>query len=217
VSFEQELRCVLPQDVPNRDAVAVTAARHLDMIVEANRQFNLTRITGEREAAIKHVVDSVMPWRLFAEVREVVDAGSGAGFPGVPLAIALPSVRFVLSESIGKKARFIQAAVEELELTNVHVTPERAEELLRRVHADVLTARAVAPVGRAAPLFARALKQGTRALFYKGPDAQAEIDEAKPELQKHQLQARVVFTYDLPDALGSRTVVEIAATRSERR
>lgn len=211
MSFEQELRTLLPPDVPNRDAVAVAGARHLDLIVEANRQFNLTRITGDREAAIKHVVDSVIPWRLFANAARVIDAGSGPGFPGIPLAIALPDVRFILSESIGKKARFIQSVVDALNLPNVDVAAVRAEELLRRVRADVLTARAVAPIARAVPLFAFALRAGTRALLYKGPDAEAEIGEAQPEIRKHRLQARVVLQYDLPGALGSRTVVEITA------
>ena len=213
VSFEQELRTLLPPDVPNREALTDAGARHLELIVEANRHFNLTRITGDREAAIKHVVDSVMPWRLFANAKTVIDAGSGAGFPGIPLGIALPDVRFVLSESIGKKARFIQSAVDALKLPNVEVAPARAEELLRSARADVLTARAVAPLSRAVPLFAFAFRHGTRALMYKGPDAEAEIAEAQPELRKHRLQARVVLRYDLADALGSRTVVEIATVR----
>src|SRR5689334_1873464 len=109
--FEQALEDVLPAELPNRDVVVTKAAAHLRLIEEANRQFNLTRITGAREAAIKHVLDSVLPWRLFAGFGTVLDAGTGAGFPGIPLALALPEVRFTLAESIGKKARFVQSAV----------------------------------------------------------------------------------------------------------
>src|SRR3982751_5142369 len=112
---------MLPSDLPNRADVVVKAAVHLARIVEANQSFNLTRITSVREAVIKHVLDSVVPWRLFAAAPAVLDAGTGAGFPGVPLALVLPEVRFVLSESVGKKARFVEATVEELKLGNVEV------------------------------------------------------------------------------------------------
>ena len=124
----------------------IKAAVHLAGIVEANESFNLTRITSVREAVIKHVLDSVLPWNLFAEAPAVLDAGTGAGFPGVPLAVVLSGVRFLLSESIGKKARFVQAIVQELELSNVEVSNVRAEELLPSgVPGLVLTGRAVAP------------------------------------------------------------------------
>ncbi len=79
MTVEQELNSYLPADLPNRDACIAGAARHLELIADENQRFNLTRIVSPREAAIKHVVDSVMPWRLFAGASHVVDAGSGAG------------------------------------------------------------------------------------------------------------------------------------------
>jgi 16S rRNA (guanine527-N7)-methyltransferase len=184
-------------------------ARHLELILEANQQFNLTRILDAREAAIKHVVDSLLPWRHFAEAKHVVDAGTGAGFPGIPLAAALPHVQFTLVESIGKKARFVEEAVELLDLRNADVQIKRAEEVLRVGPAGILTARAVAPIPRAVDLFAPALKSGWRAVLYKGPDAQTEIAQAEFDLRKRRLVARVLDSYRLPDDLGSRTVVEI--------
>jgi 16S rRNA (guanine527-N7)-methyltransferase len=214
VSFEEQLFEVLPPDLPNRSLVVEKAGKHLELIVEANEHFNLTRITGERDAAIKHVLDSVMPWRLFSEATHVLDAGSGAGYPGIPLAVVLPSVRFTLAESIGKKARFIEFAIQTLELTNVESVARRAEEVLRSARMDVLTARAVAPVSRATALFGPAVKRGTRLLLYKGPDARTEIVEAEVELRKVGAHARVVQEYELPDGAGSRTVVEIARKRS---
>src|SRR6516165_5269101 len=102
VTFAGELRRILPPDLPHRDSCIDGAARHLDLIVEANRHFNLTRIVSPREAAIKHVADSLMPWRLFSGAGHVADAGSGAGFPGIPLALALPETRFTLLESTQK-------------------------------------------------------------------------------------------------------------------
>jgi 16S rRNA (guanine527-N7)-methyltransferase len=209
VPFADELRLLLPADLPFREACIAGAARHLDLIVEANRHFNLTRIVNPREAAIKHVVDSVLPWRLFQGADGVADAGSGAGFPGIPLALVLPQTRFTLLESTQKKARFLESVVRELALPNVEVRAERAEEWLNAHRVAIVTARAVAPLHRAAALFAPALRVGARVLLYKGPDAAAEIAEAAHETAKRQLRLRIVERYELPDALGTRTIVEM--------
>jgi 16S rRNA (guanine527-N7)-methyltransferase len=168
---------------------------------------NLTRITDPREAAIKHVYDSLAPWQRFQHAKRILDAGSGAGFPGIPLALILPDTRFCLAESIQKKARFLDSAVESLELSNVHVYPERAERLLETQRPDVITARAVAPVSRILDLFGKYLKNGARMLLYKGPDVGDEL----AELPKHRLHAQVVCRYELPEGLGVRTLLEVRA------
>jgi 16S rRNA (guanine527-N7)-methyltransferase len=210
VAFVDELRESLPSDLPFREECVAGAARHLGLIVEANRQFNLTRIVSSREAAIKHVVDSVLPWRLFRGASHVADAGSGAGFPGIALALVLPETRFTLLESTQKKARFLEVVVRELGLAHVDVRAERAEEWLKTHRVSVVTARAVAPLSRAASLFAPALRGGARVLLYKGPDAAAEIGDAAAEIGKRRLRMRIVERYELPDKLGTRTIVEIA-------
>ena len=208
--FADPLRQLLPADLPFREECIAGAARHLEMIVEANRHFNLTRIVDAREAAIKHVVDSLLPWRLFEGAGEVADAGSGAGFPGIPLALVLPESRFTLLESTGKKARFLESVVRELALRNVEVRAQRAEEWLKTHRVAIVTARAVAPLVRAAGLFAPALRGGARILLYKGPDAAAEIGEAAAETAKRRLRLRIIERYELPDALGTRSIVEMA-------
>lgn len=211
--FVDELSQVLPMDLPRRDAVIASAAKHLGLIAEANEYMNLTRITSPREAAIKHVLDSVLPWRLFAAAGHVVDAGAGAGFPGVPLALALPGTRFTLVESTQKKARFLESVVEALELTNVTVSALRAEDFLKKHGADVIAARAIAPVSRVLVLFGPALKAGARCLLYKGPDAETEMAEAAAEARKRGVRMRVIERYDLPDSLGTRTIVELESAR----
>ncbi|HYO80382.1 MAG TPA: 16S rRNA (guanine(527)-N(7))-methyltransferase RsmG [Bryobacteraceae bacterium] len=209
MEFRRELDELLPQDLPERQRVVDLGARHLRLVEEANRQFNLTRILSPREAAIKHVVDSVLPWRHFAGTKHIVDAGTGAGFPGIPLALVLPGIRFTLAESIGKKARFVESAVDELGLRNVEVLSRRAEEILVTMRPGLITARAVAPIGRFAAVFASAIRNGSVALLYKGPDAEAEIADAVPELRKAKLKAKVVETSNLPDAAGVRTLVAL--------
>jgi 16S rRNA (guanine527-N7)-methyltransferase len=210
VTFTSELLALLPADLPHRDAVVAGAARHLELIDETNRHFNLTRIVEPREAAIKHVVDSVSPWRLFADAGDVTDAGSGAGFPGIPLALVLPEVRFTLLESTQKKARFIESVIDELALPNVTVAAERAEDWLKIHRAEIVTARAVAPLDRALVLFAACVRKGGRVLLYKGPDAEAEVAGAERRAAKLGWRVRIVERYELPDAAGARAIVEVS-------
>src|SRR5579883_3505246 len=129
--FADALEAVLPPDLPNRETVVTKSARHLQLIVEANEYLNLTRITSPREAAIKHVLDSVLPYALFADTRQILDIGTGAGFPGLPLALVYPEKKFTLAESIQKKARFVESVVAELGLKNVTVQAKRAEDLFK--------------------------------------------------------------------------------------
>jgi 16S rRNA (guanine527-N7)-methyltransferase len=208
VQFEQELADILPFDVPNRSFLIEKSARHLKMLVAANEYMNLTRILDPKEAAIKHVFDSVAPWRHFARSRRVLDAGTGAGFPGIPLAIVLPDVRFTLAESIGKKARFVDSVVETLHLPNVQVANERAESIASAQKPDTITARAVAPTERILDLFGKAVRKGARLLLFKGPEVEGELAEAR----ERRFQAEVLCRYDLPEALGARSLVEIRAS-----
>jgi 16S rRNA (guanine527-N7)-methyltransferase len=210
VSFAEQLAVLLPEDLPNRETVIAKSARHLDLIVEANRSFNLTRILNEREAAIKHVLDSVIPWQWFSTAREVCDGGTGAGFPGIPLALVLPDVRFVLVESTGKKARFVESVARELELDNVLVTPRRVEDYIRGRNDLIITARAVAPMTKMADLIGPAIRVGSRALLYKGPEVDDEIQKAESGMKRYSMHAQVLQRYSLPDDSGERTFVELA-------
>lgn len=206
VQFETELARVLPADLPYRACLIEKAGRHLELIASANEYMNLTRIATPQEAAIKHVYDSVAPWPYFKDARRILDAGTGAGFPGIPLSIVLPEAHFTLSESIQKKARFVESVVESLSLSNVRVTWERAEELAAREGVDVITARAVAPIARILDLFRKSLKRGARLILYKGPDVEREIAEA----HRHRVAAEVLCRYDLPEGAGQRTLIELS-------
>ena len=207
MQFADELERVLPLDLPHRDRVIEKCTQHLELVVAADQYMNLTRITSPQEAAIKHIFDCIAPWRHFSESKAILDAGTGAGFPGIPLSLVLPTAQFVLSESIGKKARFVESAVDTLELANVQVASQRAEEIMNSRHIDAITARAVAPLPKLLDLFQKPLKQGVRLLLYKGSDVESELEEAR----RHRLSAEVLCRYELPDSLGARALVEIRA------
>jgi 16S rRNA (guanine527-N7)-methyltransferase len=178
-----------------------------------NQVMNLTRIVDEKEAAIKHVCDSLQPWRLFAGGAAIVDAGTGAGFPGLPLALAFPGTKFILCESVRKKARFVSSAVENLGLSNIAVAPVRIEEWLRTNPAPLVTARAVASISKMIGLLAPALRKGTRLLLYKGPDVENEIAEAWDAAKAKRIQITIAMRYDLPEQFGSRAIVELSGSR----
>lgn len=205
--FTEELDHVLPPEIPHRERLIVKAAEHLRLIVAANEHMNLTRLTSPEEAAVKHICDSVAPWRHFAHATRVLDAGTGAGFPGVPLSLVLPDVRFTLVESTQKKARFVDGAVESLELANVRVVAARAEATALIERPDIITARAIAPLYRILDLFAKSLKQGVRLILYKGPEIEDELAEAR----RHRVEAEVLCRYELPCGFGSRTLVSVRA------
>jgi 16S rRNA (guanine527-N7)-methyltransferase len=207
VEFAAELARVLPEDIPHRERLIEKSAAHLSLILGANEHFNLTRIINAPEAAIKHVFDSVAPWRFFAGARRILDAGTGAGFPGVPLSLVLPEVRFTLAESTQKKARFVDGAVESLHLPNVEVLAERAEQVALAWRPDIITARAVAPIHRLIDIFAKPLKQGARLILFKGPEVGAELAEAR----KHRIKVEELWRYELPDGMGTRVLLAIEA------
>jgi 16S rRNA (guanine527-N7)-methyltransferase len=211
VQFAEELARVLPPDLPHRERLIVLGQKHLEMISAANEYMNLTRIVSPDEAAIKHIFDCVAPWRFFQSASRVLDVGTGAGFPGIPLAIVLPDVRFTLAESIGKKARFVESVVDALELPNVTVIAERAEFAVATQKADLITARAVAPIDRLIALFEKPLKAGAHLLLFKGPDVETEMAGAK----MGRVKGDVLSRYELPDGFGSRTLVELTLRGAE--
>jgi 16S rRNA (guanine527-N7)-methyltransferase len=116
--------------------------------------------------------------------RTLADIGSGAGLPGVVLALVLPSVRVTLIEPLERRSRFLTECVRDLELSNASVLRGRAEDVTGQVAADVVTARAVAPLDRLAPLAAGLARKRGMILAIKGSGAAEELDRARPVLRR---------------------------------
>jgi 16S rRNA (guanine527-N7)-methyltransferase len=114
----------------------------------------------------------------------LADIGSGAGLPGVLLAMLLPEVQVMLIDPLERRAKFLGECVRELELGNAEVLRARAEDLGGRVGADVATARAVAPLDRLAPMAAGVVRRGGMVLAIKGSSAAAELATAQPSLRR---------------------------------
>ena len=140
---------------------------HLDLVDEWNTRFNLTAIRDREQQIAKHVLDSltVRPW---LRGPRIADIGSGAGFPGIPLAIVEPERRFALIESTGKKCRFLETVRDSLGLANVDVIQARAEVYKPEARYDTVVARAVGPLADIARFAGPLLAGGGRLLAMKG-------------------------------------------------
>jgi 16S rRNA (guanine527-N7)-methyltransferase len=148
--------------------------RLLDELVQWNRAFNLTGI-GTREAMVAtHLLDSLAASGDLAGAR-IADLGTGAGFPGLPLAIAHPQRRFTLIDATAKKVRFVAHAARALGLANVEALHARAESMAPAEPFDTILARAVAPLPKLVALAGALTRPGTRLLALKGKRPTAEL------------------------------------------
>ena len=160
-----------------------------DILLEWNKRFNLTAITDERDIILKHFIDSLTVWpHLPGGALNIVDVGSGAGFPGIPLKIARPDIQMTLLDSTNKKIRFLSEAIDILGLTGTAAIRARAEEANRlpdmRGRFDIAVARAVAPLEKLAGYCLPFIKKGGLVLALKGPGAPGEAAEAAEAVKK---------------------------------
>ena len=142
-------------------------------------------LIGPAEAARiweRHLLNCAVVAELVPRRCELVDLGSGAGLPGIVLAIMRPLAAVTLVEPMARRTVFLQECADRLELRNVRVRRGRAEDLAGQVGADIVTARAVARLGRLAGLAAGLARPGGTVLAIKGASAAAELEQARPEL-----------------------------------
>lgn len=179
---------------------------------EFGKQFNLTAITEPTEVLLKHVIDSLMAAPLIGELAgegdALLDIGSGAGFPALPLASVLPHISVTALDATAKKCRYIDETAAALGLSNISALNARAEETPRlRGTFDVVTARAVARFRELCELAAPLLKTGGYLVSMKGPSGQEEAEEAKGALKVLGLSPVRIISYVLPSGAGERTLL----------
>jgi 16S rRNA (guanine527-N7)-methyltransferase len=153
--------------VPLDEATAQRLSRVLDELLKWNRAYNLTAITQPREMLTHHLLDSLSVQRFLAG-RRVIDVGTGAGFPGLPLAIVDPQRHFTLLDSNGKKVRFVAHVVRALGLANLDAVHSRAEAFVPPQPFDTVVARAFAPLPTLVEWVAPLCSPHTRVLAMKG-------------------------------------------------
>jgi 16S rRNA (guanine527-N7)-methyltransferase len=147
---------------------------HLDLLDEWNSRFNLTAIRDRPSQLTKHLLDSLTV-QPYLRGERIADVGSGAGFPGIPLAIVEPHRHFSLIESTGKKCRFLEHVREALGLKNVEVVQSRAESYKPEVRFDTVIARAVGPIADLVKVAGPLVVGGGRLLAMKGRYPEDEL------------------------------------------
>jgi 16S rRNA (guanine527-N7)-methyltransferase len=195
--------------------------RFLAMLMHANTRMNLTSVREADEAWDKHIFDSLTLIPLLAELDDnstIIDIGSGGGLPGIPLAIALPNLRFTLMDATKKKCDYLEQVASALGLSNVRVICSRAESLgqdrgektatgradAHREHYDIAMARGVGQIPMLAEITVPLVKIGGLVLMTKGQRAEEELTNAKQAL--HLLHAAHAGTVETPT--GRVVVIE---------
>jgi len=164
---------------------------HNSMIAVKNHRMNLTRVTSWKDAQVLHVLDSLSVFSVIKNIvlknNEILDLGTGAGFPGIPLAIMLPEVHFTLLDSRRKKVDFLKSVICKLDLNNVELVVGRAEELAHqkslRGAFDLVTSRAVAPLRTLIELSAPFLKANGILVAQKSEKIREELIDADNAIQ----------------------------------
>ena len=155
--------------------------RYFSMLIETNKVLNLTAIVDEREVLIKHFLDSVLPEKLLTNGASVIDVGTGAGFPSLPLKIVRPDLEFWLVDSLNKRINFLNEVITELNLSKITAFHSRAEDFAKnhREKFDFAVARAVAPLNTLVEYLLPFIKIGGFAIIYKSSKLNEELAVAQ--------------------------------------
>jgi 16S rRNA (guanine527-N7)-methyltransferase len=171
-----------------------------------NQRFNLTAIREPREMIVKHLLDSLSVQRWLQGSR-IADVGTGAGFPGLPLAVVNPGRQFVLIESTGKKARFVQHAAATIGLVNVEVVNARAEAFDPRLPFDSVVCRAVGKLADFVRFAGHLCAPGGRLIAMKGQYPREELEDLP-----RGWRAVAIHPVAVPGLEAERHIVELART-----
>ena len=202
--------------IPDEDQAGKFYQFFLDL-VETNKVMNLTAITDPREVVIKHFADSCALYLAVPDLGEkpyrVMDLGTGAGFPGIPLAILYPNLTLTLADSLNKRITFIKNETEKLGLTNVDAVHARAEDLGRnkqyRSKYDLIISRAVANLSTLAEYCLPFIHTSGCFIPYKSGIIEEEIGKSANALRLLCGKLENTVSFELPEGCGSRSLLVI--------
>lgn len=156
---------------------------YTQLLLEWNNKINLTAITEENDIILKHYIDSLTTSELIKDSKTIMDIGTGAGFPGIPLKIVNEEKEFVLVDSLNKRIKFLEEVKEKLELKNLELIHSRVEDLAKnkkyRENMDVVISRAVANTRVLVEYMLPFVRLNGLCICMKGPNVKNEIEDAK--------------------------------------
>ena len=191
--------------------------KFIDWVLEKNKEFNLTSITNRKEFELKHIKDSLMllekvDWKY----NNVIDIGTGAGIPGLILAMALPDVHFTLLDSNKKKIHFIKLFCEKYKIKNISLVNERAE-LYNEERYDLVIARAVTSVPKLIEIMSHLVKVNGEIILYKGRHVEEEMCERiSKKIDELGLVFKTIVKYNL-NSENKRSLVIYKKMKTNKR
>ena len=161
--------------------------KYMLLMLEWNENVNLTAITEEKEIIYKHFIDSLSVNKYLTNKEKIMDIGTGAGFPGIPLKIFNEDLNFILVDSLNKRINFLEEVKNELNLNKLELVHARAEELAKnknyRENMDIVVSRAVARLRILAEYMLPFVRKNGICICMKGPNIEEEIEESKKSLE----------------------------------
>lgn len=195
-------------------------SRYKELVLEWNQKFNLTAITDDEEFDIKHFYDCLLLLKLdeIKKAKSIIDIGTGAGFPGIPLAIMMPDTEFLLLDSLKKRIGFLEFVIEDLGLKKVRAIHARAEEIGRdsayREKYDICVSRAVASLDTLSEYCIPFIKPGGHFVSMKGSGGREEIKDAKNAIEVLGGSLEEIIEYELVEGDHKRFLISIKKVKS---
>lgn len=195
---------------------------YAELLREWNKKFNLVRLRERDELFREHFLDSLWCCRGYdlKGVSNLLDLGSGAGFPAIPLKICFSHMHVVMVDSQGKRCRFLQEVIRVLQLENCRVAWERSEsmahDLKHRERYDCVTARALAPLNVLLELGVPFLKYGGRLIALKGHDIVRELDDAQYAMDVLGARMEKIIPYSFTGEMGRHVVTFIKEVKTPK-
>ncbi len=193
----------------------------MNLLIEKNKVMNLTGITDPKEVVLKHFIDSLTVLKYINKDDKMIDVGTGAGFPGMPLKIAENSLVITLLDSLNKRINFLNEVIEKVDLDKIKTIHGRAEELGQnkeyREMFDIATSRAVAPLNILLEYMLPFVKVGGKCICMKGSNCDEEIENAKNAIKIFGGEIEKIEKFNLPNSDNNRTILLIKKVKKTGR
>lgn len=184
---------------------------YMELLIEWNEKMNLTAITDPKEIILKHFVDSLTIAKYVKEDKSIIDMGTGAGFPGIPIKIYRKDVKVVLADSLNKRIKFLDEVIDKLKLENVETIHCRAEELGKnkqyREKFDYATSRAVANLSTLSEYLMPFVKLNGKCIFMKIIEVEEELEKAKKAIKTLGGKVEKVDKFEIPESDLGRSII----------